>query len=74
VVVLGAPGLALVQPVEVALRPVEARTVTVSVRLPGVSAAPSAGQTLPIQFVVQPLADPQTAIRVVENTTFHIPR
>jgi cytochrome c oxidase accessory protein FixG len=72
--VLGAPGLALVRPVEVALRPVEARTVTVSVRLPGTSAAPSAGQTLPIQFVVQPLADPQTAVRVVENTTFHIPR
>ena len=72
--VRGPEGMALVQPLEVDLNPVQARTYPISVHLPGDAASVQAGRILPIKFAVSQLVGGQAVLQVLENTTFHVPR
>lgn len=72
--VVGPAGLALRDPLEVALAPVEEHTVAVGVRLPATQAMALAGQTIPIQFEVQLLGGARDGIRVQERAAFLVPR
>ncbi|MBV5299297.1 MAG: cytochrome c oxidase accessory protein CcoG [Rhodoferax sp.] len=73
VVVVGPSGLTLVQPLELELGPVQAQTYPVGVRLQHDAVAMLAGQTLQIKFEVSQIASGQEVVRVLENTTFHVP-
>ncbi|MBT3065606.1 cytochrome c oxidase accessory protein CcoG [Rhodoferax sp. U11-2br] len=74
VTVLGHPDLSMGEPLELALGPVEARTVPLSVRLPFTDASNLAGQTLPIQLEVTQLGSDEELVKVREKTTFHVPQ
>ncbi|CAM3493771.1 cytochrome c oxidase accessory protein CcoG [Polaromonas hydrogenivorans] len=70
----GPHGMALAQPVDIELQPIEERYVPVTVRLPGAAAMALAGQKLPLRFEVRQLADSGTAAEVLEDSTFWVPR
>ena len=70
----GAPGLAMAQAVEVALGPMQERTVPVRVRLGAEGASGLAGRTVPITFTLTQQGNAQAGAQVRENTTFHLPR
>ena len=70
---LGPAGLALVKPLELALGPVEAKTVPLGLQLPYATATALAGQTLAIQLEVTRIWPEDATVRVLEKTTFHIP-
>jgi polyferredoxin len=72
--VIGPAGLALVSPLFVELGPVQEQTVPVAVQLPSASATPLTGQTLQIQFAISQRLSHGQDIRVLESTTFHLPR
>jgi len=72
--VIGPAGLALVTPVFVELGPVQEQTVPVAVQLPSASATPLTGKTLQIQFAISQRVSHGQDIRVLESTTFHLPR
>jgi cytochrome c oxidase accessory protein FixG len=72
VAVSGHTGLKLGEPLELALGPVEARTVPLSVHLPYAGASTLARQTLPIQLEVTQLGPDETMVR--EKTTFYVPQ
>ena len=73
VAVLGPAGLALIKPLELALGPVEAKTVPLGLQLPYATATALTGQTLPIQLEVTQLGPDDAPVRVLEKTTFHVP-
>lgn len=72
VAVVGHAGLALTEPLELELGPVEASTVPLGVRLPFADASTLAGRTLPIQLEVTQLGPDETMVR--EKTTFYVPQ
>ncbi len=72
--VAGEPGLTLAGGQEVELGPAAERSVTVAVRLAGQQAAALAGQTLAIEFSVEPIEATPTGQRVLEPSTFLVPR
>ncbi len=72
--VRGPDGVTLVQPLEINLNPVEARTYPISVRLPSEAVSAQAGRILQIKFAVSQLVGGKAVPLVLENTTFHVPR
>jgi cytochrome c oxidase accessory protein FixG len=74
VAVIGLAGLVLAQPLELALGPVEARTVPLGLVLPFAQATTLAGQTLPIQLEVTQLGPASNPVQVREKTTFYVPQ
>ena len=70
----GPHGMALAQPVEMELQPIEERYVPVTVRLPAAAATAMEGQKLPLRFAVRQLADSGAAAEVLEDSTFWVPR
>ena len=72
--VRGPYGLALAQPVEVELRPIEERYVPVTVKLPADAALALAGQKLPLRFEVTQAAGSGPRAEVLEESTFWVPR
>jgi len=73
VAVVGPADLSLGEPLELALGPVQASTVPLSVRLPYAAASALAGQTLQIQLEVTQLGQAGAPVQVREKTTFHVP-
>ena len=72
--VAGLPGLTLAATPTIELGPMEERNVTATVRLAGQQAAPLAGQSLQMQFVVEQLDGDQAGHQVVEKSSFLVPR
>ena len=72
--VAGPQGLTLATPPGIELGPVAEQTVTVTARLAGQQAAALAGQTVPIQFVIEQLEGEQAGPQVREKSSFLVPR
>ncbi|MGV8804400.1 MAG: cytochrome c oxidase accessory protein CcoG [Polaromonas sp.] len=72
--VQGPHGMALAQPVEIELRPIEERYVAVTVKLPSDAAMALAGQKLPLRFAVRQVAGSAQGAEVLEESTFWVPR
>ena len=70
----GVNGLRIEDAQDVKLGPAESRDVSVRVRLAGQVAASRSGQILPIQLGIEQLGHYGQSIRVLEKSTFVIPR
>ena len=71
--VLPADFLGLIRPVTAKLAPAQAKTLTVTVRMPGTQAMQRTGEVLPIRFVAV-LEGDTDAPSTVESSTFLVPR
>lgn len=70
---LGFTGLSMTSPALVSLGPIEAKTMTVNVKLPAAEAMAKPGKTLHIQFKVTSMGDNHDVVQVLENSTFYVP-